>query len=208
MLIALSIIVIILGFTLVPFVIAVSINGDVFEGKGAVKLTVFGVPVFKAKLSVETSGALEKNLIIESGKKKDEIHLNVDKNDDKSIVSFFHALPIMSYLIIERLELYIDIGLKSNAFVTTMTVGFLRTVLLAFTSFLRSRQNIDVTQRITPMYNSDRMDFEAFGIIKLSIANIINSFVAGLMNKLGIAAGRGGKRKAKYKTIRVKKEQV
>ena len=52
------------------------------------------------------------------------------------------------------------------------------------------------------------MDFEAFGIIKLSIANIINSFVAGLKSKFGIAAKRGGKRSAKYKSISVKKEQV
>ena len=208
MLIALSVIVIILGFTLVPFVIAVNISGDIFAGKGNMKLTLFGLPVFKAKLSVESNGALEKNLIIESGKKRDEIHLNADKSDDKSIMAFFHTLPIMSYIIIERLELDVNIGLKNNAFVTTMAVGFLRTLMCAFTSFLRSRQNIDITQRITPQYNSDRMDFAAFGIIKLSIAHIIIRFIAGLKTKLGIASGRVGKRYAKYKTIKVKKEQV
>ena len=208
MLIALSVIVIILSFSLVPFIVAVSIDGDVFAGAGNIKLTLFGLPVFKAKFSVESNSALEKNLIIESGKKREEIHLNADKNDDKSIIAFFHAMPIMSYIIVEKLELGMDIGLKNNAFVTTMAVGFLRTLMCAFTSFLRSRQNIDITQRITPQYNSDRMDFAAFGIIKLSIANIINSFIAGLKTKLGIASGRVGKRSAKYKTIKVKKEQV
>ena len=100
MLIALSVIVIILSFSLVPFIVAVSIDGDVFAGAGNNKLTLFGLPVFKAKFSVESNSALEKNLIIESGKKREEIHLNADKNDDKSIIAFFHAMPIMSYIIV------------------------------------------------------------------------------------------------------------
>ena len=72
MLIALSVIVIILSFSLVPFIVAVSIDGDVFAGAGNIKLTLFGLPVFKAKFSVESNSALEKNLIIESGKKRED----------------------------------------------------------------------------------------------------------------------------------------
>lgn len=199
MLAALSVIIILLGFSLMPFIVSVLVSGDVFSGKGNMKVTLFGITVFKAEIRLESVSALEKNIVVTSGKKRDEIHLNADKDDDKSIVSLLKTLPIMSYIIIERLSVDVSVGLKNNAFVTTMATGILRTFLSAFTSFLANRQHIEIERKVTPEYNSDRMDFELFGIIKISLANIINSFIAGIMNKLKVKAASNGKRSLKYK---------
>lgn len=183
MLIALSCIIIILSFCVLPFLFSVKLKADFFGKSGEIKLSVFFIPVYKAKIELEHRSATENNLIISSGKKKDEIHLNADKNDKQSVVSVFRSLPVMSYIIFERLDVEAEIGFSADAFYTTMTAGTVRALFYAVAAFLKSRQNISLREEVRPCYNKNELDFNIFGILKLSIANIINSFIAGLLNK-------------------------
>lgn len=183
MLTAISCIVIILSFSVLPFMFSVKLNVDVFSNKGEIKLDVFFIPVYRAEIKFQHDGALKNNLVIQHGKKSDEIHLNADKSDSKSVVTMFRAIPIMSYVIFERLCFDAKIGFNNDAFFTTMTAGVARSLFYAFASFLKSRQQITIEENISPQYNANELDFDVFGILKLSIANIINSFFASLLTK-------------------------
>lgn len=203
MLTAFSVIILILTLIVTPFMLSINLKDDLLANKGEIKVSLFFIPVVKAEIMLESVGTTEKNIVITSGKKRDEIHLNTDKNDKKSIVALFKAAPIMSYLTVERLETEASIGFVSDAFATTMTVGVLRTFLGAVTSFLKSRQNIEIRSAIMPSYNKNELDFKIFGILKLSLANIINGFIAGLLNKFEVKAKQNGKLKTKAAKVRL-----
>ena len=196
MLIAVSVIILLLTLSVMPFVFTVDVSADMFANYGEIRVKVFFISVFKASVSLESVSPLEKNIVIVSGKKRDEIHINADKNDKKSIVALFHTVPIMSYIRVAGMKFDIQIGFCDNAFTTTMTVGTLRALLCGVSSFLLSRQKTQITGSVMPCYNGNALDFKIFGIFKLSLADIINGFIAGLLSKSGVKAKRNGKKRA------------
>ena len=204
MLTAFSIIILVLTFVSLPFVFTVNLKADLFENSGTIAVSLFFVPIFKARIRVESESATEKNIVVISGKKRDEIHLNADKNDKKSVMALFKAAPVMSYLTLEKLDVEAAVGFSAaNAFSTTMIVGVLRTFFGALSAFLKSRQNIAIRNVIVPSYNKNKLDFDVEGIFKLSLANIINGFIAGILNKLEIKAKRNGKMKTRALKVRL-----
>ncbi|MCI9518042.1 MAG: hypothetical protein HFK08_02145 [Clostridia bacterium] len=203
MLTAFSIIILVLTFVSLPFVFTVNLKADLFENSGTIAVSLFFVPIFKARIRVESESATEKNIVVISGKKRDEIHLNADKNDKKSVMALFKAAPVMSYLTVEKLDVEAAVGFAANAFSTTMIVGVLRTFFGALSAFLKSRQNIAIRNVIVPSYNKNKLDFDVEGIFKLSLANIINGFIAGILNKLEIKAKRNGKMKTRALKVRL-----
>lgn len=201
MYVALFVCVIILSILVVPFIFTADLKGDILSGIGTVKVKIFFLTVFNAKWEVERVSAVQKNIIITSGKKRAEIHLNTDKKDSESVMLLFRSFPIASYMVWCHLSVSASVGFAKNAFVTTMTVGTLRIFMESFGAFLKSRQKMSVCKSIEPVYFHDELSFSIYGIIKLSPANIINSVIAGWKNKLGVRGGHNGKIAERQKAV-------
>ena len=180
MLVFFSVSILVLTFLALPFSLTVNAGVDAGGKRGYIKRCLFFIPVYRAVLRPDGE-AFHKNLMIERRKKTDEIHLNADKNDEKSIMQFFRKTPLLSAVRVRNLTLDVRLGIKDNAAATTFALAGIRAAFGAAAGFFRSREDISVYGRFIPEYNADVLQADAFGIISISIANIIYGFVTSLL---------------------------
>ncbi|MDR2202055.1 MAG: hypothetical protein LBP26_04755 [Clostridiales bacterium] len=160
-------------------------HADMIENDGFFVVRIYGVRVFRGDIRFESNDIKHNNLIIEHGKKhkRDEIHLNADRGDRRSVVRLM-SNPVFDNLIVEELAFDVRVGKNNDAFFTTMVLGTLRIMLYSALAFVKSRFYADIAETFTPEYNSDRFESDFFGIISLSIADIIYSYVRAAFKKL------------------------
>ena len=152
---------------------------DFFESDGYFALKLFGYRIYRGKIRFESNDIKHNNLIIHSGKKQkeSEIHLNTNKKDERSIVNI-KMPPIMKYLLIERIGFDVRIGKRDDAFFTTMLLGGVKIFLYSALAFVKSRYpNAEIDEKFSPEYNEDKLEADFFGIISVSIADIIISLL-------------------------------
>lgn len=161
-------------------------HADFFETDGFFALRLFGYKIYGGEIRFESNDVKHNNLIIHSGKKQkeSEIHLNADKKDEKSIMNM-KMPPIMKYLLIEKLGFHVRIGKRDDAFFTTMLLGGVKIFLYSALAFVKSRYpSVKIEERFSPEFNDDKLNADFFGIISVSIADIIISLaVSKLFDK-------------------------
>lgn len=179
MLVFFCITIMVLTLFAITFRVGVVSEINLLDGCGFFVIYFFLLPIYRGKIHFEHLDMAHNNLIIEHGKKADEIHLNVDKKDKKSIASVL-SVPYFSNLVIENLSLDFYIGKNNDAFTTTMLMGGVKILLYSVISLIKSRHNVKVQENFFPEYNSDILHLDAFGIISISIADIIYSILQNI----------------------------
>lgn len=174
-----SVSLLVLTFVVMPVSLSAGFGADAVRRTGYVRVSLFFLPVFRADVRLDSAFG---NLLVTHGKKTDEIHLNADKTDERSIVRLIRR-PMLSCLRVRRLVLDARVGFRDNAAATTYTLTVLRAAFGAVSAFFRSREDITVLGRFVPAYTADTLEADAFGIISLSIANIIYSLFAALRQR-------------------------
>lgn len=177
-------IILILTLIVLPFCLTVNAGVDILGNSGYIKLRLFFIPLFSGKIHLEALDLKHSNLILEFKRKREEIHLNADKNDKQSIRNFIKKVPILSAIRVRNVTFDAAIGKSDDAFFTTLTAGSLRTVFYALAAVLKSREDVTVRERILAVYTEDKLQANVFGIISLSIANIIYSLWTAFKNLL------------------------
>ena len=153
---------------------------DFFDNDGYFALLLFGHKIFDGKIRFESNDIKHNNLILHTGKKEkeSEIHLNADKKDEKSIANM-KMPPIMKYLLIERIGFDVRIGKRDDAFFTTMLLGGVKIILFSALAFVKSLYpSVKINEKFSPEFNEDKLNADFFGIISISIADIIISLIS------------------------------
>ena len=184
MLVFFSVSILVLTVLVTPIMLSVNAGCDVLRNKGYVRLSLFFIPVYKAEVQLEHIDAKHNNILIRHGKKLQEIHINKDKEDDKSVMKFFKKIPILSAVRVRNLTLDISVGFADNAMTTTLTTAGVRVATLSAAAFFKSRERVRVRSCLTPVYGRNVLSADFFGIISLSLANIIYSFMEALKEKI------------------------
>lgn len=191
--------ILLLTLAVTPLRVTAKVGADVLQNRGYISLWLFFIPIFKSEFHIESPDSLHRNLIIERKKKKDEIHLNADKNDKKSVRNLIKKSPLLSAIRVRNLTVDVRFGKSDNALMTTFTTGAIRTVFYGLAAFLRSREDVTIESAFTPDYNRDVMQADIFAIVSLSLANVMICLLQGLKNvisqsrahKPAVAKGRG-----------------
>lgn len=179
MLVFLIILIISLTLAIMPLHIGMNLYINLFDNSGLLKVYFFGIRVFKAQVHFEHRQIKENNLIIEHGKKKDEIHLNNDANDKKSIAAMIKK-PLLKNIRIEKLSAHFILGKTNDAFFTVALLQAIRVMFYSVMAAIKCRYNTKITESFTPVYNNDILQTDIIGIIEVSIADIIIDFTKSL----------------------------
>lgn len=169
-----------------PLCVTAHAGVDVKGNAGYITVRLFFIPVFRRRFTVESGDRFYKNLVFEHKKKREEIHLNADKNDNKSVRRFVKKMPLLRVIRIRNLTVDVTVGDSDNAFVTTMIIGSLRMLFCMAAAYLHTRESVTVSGTFTPAYNRDVAKAAAFAIVSVSIAGLVVcavQAVAKIINK-------------------------
>lgn len=89
-----SVSLLVLTFVVMPVSLSAGFGADAVRRTGYVRVSLFFLPVFRADVRLDSAFG---NLLVTHGKKTDEIHLNADKTDERSIVRLIRR-PMLSCL--------------------------------------------------------------------------------------------------------------
>lgn len=179
MLVFIIISILILQLLILPFRISIGGHIDFFDNNGNIKVYLFGIRVFKAKIFFEHEKDSHNSIVIKHGKKADQIHINNDPKDKKSIVAVIKN-PALENMLISKVTADFKVGTKDNAFLTSLLLGGIRIASYAAMSFLKCRYKVEIAESFTPTYTDNNFEVDFFSIISISLADIIVSLVKSL----------------------------
>lgn len=130
-----------------------------YENTGEFNVYALGFKVFYGKIHIEHNDNLKANIIIEHSAKRDEVHLNANKDDEKSIFSVL-ANPLLSRMCIDNVDFKAHIGNKNDAFATTILLGSIKIVICGALSFVSARYDADIKAEFIPIYNENKLYIE------------------------------------------------
>ena len=189
-----SFIILALNFLIIPFTLVAEGDIDVFENQGWFKLSLFGfIRLFKTRAYLKHLDPLHNNLVLKGKKKDYEFHLNADKRDKQSIIKVLD-IEFFPYVNIVSIDLELAVGKRDDALFTTLTLGGLKILFYGIFSFLKSSQRLEISENFIPEYNKDMFRTVFSGIINISFADIIYSFILYLVKKTKNKLKRGGKK--------------
>lgn len=175
--------ILLLHFLVIPFAFSIEGHIDLFSNDGFIKVKLYGfIRLFYKQAFVKKVDAMHGDLVLKGGKKEKYYHINANKNDDKSIAKFFKIRFIPSVKI-SYLQARVAVGKSDDAFFTTMTVGGIKIVLLSLFSVVKSSHDVEICDEILPEYNKDAFSIMFFGIITVTLADIIYSYFLYLFRK-------------------------
>ncbi len=191
---AISFTILALSFTAIPFTLVAEGDIDVFKNDGWFYLSLFGfIKLVRTRAYFKHLDPLRNNLIIKGKKKEYEYHINADKKDKQSIIKLLD-IEFIPYINIVSLDLRLAVGKSDDALFTTMTLGGLRVILYGIFSYLKCSQKLEIRENFIAEYNKDTFQTYFMGILNISIADIIFSFILYLKKKLlGKTKGGGEK---------------
>jgi len=188
---------------IINFTLFFSVTGKVnlFDNDGSFVVKLFFITLTKGRLHLGQDEQAYNSLIIERrGDKKTDVHLSADKDDKQSIVSHMNA-PLFRNMLIRDIEADFILGKSNDAFFTTVSIVAIKAVYNTVIGILKSRQSFSHRQSFKPTFNSDKLEVEFKGIISISIADIIYSFIRYKLECRGDKCGVTplGKKQAKNK---------
>lgn len=182
MLVFIVVSILILEFFVLPFKITIKGHIDFYSNNGFFKVYLFGIRLFKAHTFIQNDDATHNNIVIEHGKKADQIHINNDPSDKKSIVKIIKN-PALRNVLIKKINVDFCVGRKNNAFSTTLLLSSIKITSYALMSFLKCRYIVNIKESFLPKFNEDVLEAEFSSIISISLADIIISTVRDYLKK-------------------------
>ncbi len=176
MLVFLVIAILVLSVIAAPIRVGMHFYLNLFENDGFIKIYLFGIRIFHAAIRFEHDADRQNNLIVSHGKKSDEIHLNTNPQDKKSITVLMKH-PAMAGLQIKKLSAHFTAGKTNDAFFTVALMQSLRVLFYGVMAPIKCRYAVAITESFHPVYNRDVLESDFIGIIQISIADIIVSFL-------------------------------
>lgn len=155
---------------------------DAYKNDASFKVKFFGIPLFKIFVCMGCGQNGEWSVLITTGTKTKELHLNRNKDDKDSIMSQ-KIPPIFGNLLIENLKVNIKFG-TNDSFVTTMLMGGIKILFYSLFSVLKTYQNISIEESFTPVYNSEAVQMFIGSILSISFADIIFGLIYNGIKKL------------------------
>ncbi|MDE7395273.1 MAG: hypothetical protein K2M95_04045 [Clostridiales bacterium] len=179
MLVFLCIAILLLWLIALPIRVGVNFYVDVFNNRGFIKVYLFGIRIFYAAIHFEHNKSRHNDLVLEHGKKESKIHLNTDADDKKSVAAMMKN-PVGKNLMIHKLSAHFTVGKTQDAFFTVTLLQWLRVLFYTTAAPIKCRYNTHITESFTPEYNRDVLESDIIGIIGISIANIICSYLTSI----------------------------
>ena len=178
MIIAVVCAIVILYILNLSWVLRVSGALNFFDNDGSFEVKLFFITLAKGKMHFEQDDGSYGSLIIERRNHKEtSVHLNYDKDDKQSVASYLDA-PLFRNMLVRSVDAGVKIGKSDNAFFTTMAMAAAKSAYYAFIALLKTRQSgMSTRERFIPVYHRDELTADFEGIISISFADIIYSYL-------------------------------
>lgn len=146
--------------------IGVTFTYNLLNNIGHIKITIFGIPIFSKDITfyISPTNLNNKNML--------HIKLNFKHNSFKYFKSVVEEIIGKIYL--QRIELSSNVGVKENAYYTSLITGYNNTLFSSMQSYIKSR-NLDVKLNfiINTNWFENRLSILSNAVVYISIYDII-----------------------------------
>lgn len=162
---------------------SVDAHADILKNTIEAKIMVFGISIMRVRVSFIEFDLKNRYVWIKINNKPTGIALTVDKNNKDSILNYM-TNPIMNAIDFKYFDLSVTVGRMNNPFFTAMVLQAVRTGYAALVAYIKNRQDLDTDQKFVMNYAEDMLKIDFFGIISITLANIIFSFIVAIIRKI------------------------
>lgn len=162
---------------------SVGLRADILKNSIEAKIMVFGISIMRVRVSFSEFDLKNRYVWLKINKKPIGIALTTDKENKDSILNYM-TNPIMNAIDFKYFDLSVIVGRINNPFLTAMVLQTIRTGYSAFVAFIKNRQDLDTDQSFVMNYTEDTLKIDFFGIISITLANIIFSFFIAIIRKI------------------------
>jgi len=169
MLIFICVSILFLVFLSLPFRIKVKVLFDIEDQKGAILAKLFGIKVFRIEAEIKEG---DNGLLVINRLNKKRYKVKANKKGSKDVADKLKLLPVIGNLNVRRVSLVMRYG-GGDAVKTVYVLGVIRVIFYALASALDCRDTVEVHEDITADFENKSFNIRLYGIICLSIADII-----------------------------------
>lgn len=152
---------------------------NVLKNKGKIELKLFKLNIFSAEMIIQ-SGFIE----LHSKKGKTFlIPLVVGENEQLKETDI--VLLILQKIYFEHGVIYVNFGLKDDAFLTAMSIGLAKTITSILATIFQSKKiESKIKNKVYPCFNKDKFIVCLKASIKISIYKILLSLMQSKFRKI------------------------
>jgi len=180
-----------------PLRIKVKAFFDVADKKGAVLAKLFGIKVFRIEGEIKRG---ENGLLVFNRINKKRYKIKADKKGIKGVLEKLKMLPVIGNLDVRRVSLVMKYG-GGDAAKTVYVLGAVRVIFYALASALDCRDRVEVHEEMTADFEKKSFSIRLYGIICLSIGDIIFGLCVGKFRKLKMLWRRRKRKKFMQKLL-------
>ncbi len=178
---------------------SVRLHADIPKNRIESKILLFGLSIMRVIISFSELDIANKYVRLKVNGKEIGIALTTDRDNADSVINYM-TNPIMNAIDFKYFNLTVTAGVNNDPFASAMLLQVMRTAYASAVAFIKNRQDLDTDQRFIMNYANNNFEAEFFGIIGLTIANIIFSFFVALARKIKNKVKNGRNNDNKYRT--------
>lgn len=165
---------------------SVKLEANVLNNAYFLKIFIFGVSIMRVIVSLSEVDIRNRYIWLDINGKPIGIALTTDRENKDSILNYM-SNPLVAAIDFKYFDFSITLGRKNNPFATAMALQAVQSVYASVVAVIKSRQDLATKQNFTMDYTDNVLKFDFFGIISLTLANIIFSFLSALTKKIKTA---------------------
>lgn len=157
--------------------VGVTADIDLLKSWASIKACVFGITVYRAKVTFDPTNKTVVSKPKKPGKKA--------ARSPKKRFPLDSILTILTNLRIQYIETEVHAGFAHDPFLTTLAFGSIRVLLYGILGFIKTRFHVKKTcEKLVPEYQSDRHDALIAAEVYISPADIIYGLILLAVKKL------------------------
>lgn len=157
--------------------------GDFLANDIYIKIMIFGISAIKIKAEFIEFDVFRRYLWLRIKGKTVGIALTADTDNQDSVLNYL-ANPILKFIDFRFFDINIAIGVAKNAFLTAFIVMGIKSLIFSVISVIKCSQTLKTYERFNAVYGNNCVKADFFGIISMTPANIIFSFVYASIDKI------------------------
>lgn len=162
---------------------SVDFHANLLKNAMDVKIMAFGISIMRVKVSFIELDLANKYVWIKINKKSLGIALTTDRDNKDSILNYM-TNPIINAIDFKYFDLFVNAGICENPFMTAMLLQTVRMGFASVVSYIKNRQDLETDKSFVMNYFENVLKIGFFGIISITLANIIFSFFVAIVRKI------------------------
>ena len=175
----LAIVLFVMLIIFIPINLKAKVSYNILKNNGSVQIKLFKLALIDAYL------VIQKGFVELRQKKNGKVFLSPFIFGDSEFQETDIVMILLKKIYIEHGTIYINFGLKDDAFISAMAVGISKTVTSIFGAILKSKKHeARIKNKIYPSFNKDRFLICLKASIKISIWQVLQSLLQSKFRKI------------------------